>query len=185
MSSLTVLKHTSSLSEKLERTKHTCSVHLSMTHKHWFPVGLVGMNGGEEGQRDELLARGVRLGGRAPVRGERPAPAQDNNEDDPLGLRAMGLVPMMMSDDDDSEDDGDNQDDLDNDEDDQVRPCCTGAVDSVRIQCWCHTQLWPCMNAVLVLTPCFTVALCTRQAYLSCTYFTANWQGLDCNLPHT
>ena len=82
------------------------------------------MNNGEEGLREELLARGAR----APVRGDRPAPAQDNNED-PLGLRAMGLVPMMMSDDDDSDDDGDDQDDLDNDDDDQVWPYRAGTAE--------------------------------------------------------
>ena len=65
------------------------------------------MNGGEEGLEDALLHRHERHGGRAPVRGERPAPMRDADDDgDPLGLRAIGLMPMMMSDDDDSEDDG-------------------------------------------------------------------------------
>lgn len=108
------------------------------------------MNGGDEGLREELLARAARLGGRAPVRGERPAPAQDNNEDDPLGLRAIGLVPMMMSDDDDSEDDDGDQDALENEEDDdQVPPYCTSHCGhSVGV----NTHSWHSRNAVLVTT---------------------------------
>jgi hypothetical protein len=81
------------------------------------------MNGGEEGLEEALPHRHERHGGRAPVRGERPAPMRDADDDgDPLGLRAIGLMPMMMmSDDDDSEDDG-NHEALDEgeDDDDQV-----------------------------------------------------------------
>ncbi|EIE27207.1 PCMT-domain-containing protein [Coccomyxa subellipsoidea C-169] len=74
------------------------------------------MNAGEEALEAALLHRHERPAGRAPVRGERPVPMAGEDDGNPLGLRAIGLMPMMMSDDDDSEDEGD-QEALDEDDD--------------------------------------------------------------------
>ena len=81
------------------------------------------MNAGEEALEAALLHRHERPAGRAPVRGERPVPMAGEDDGNPLGLRAIGLMPMMMSDDDDSEDEGD-QEALDEDDDDGDEVSC-------------------------------------------------------------
>lgn len=105
------------------------------------------MNHHDEGLEDPLLPQPARHGGRAPVHGERPALFHDNDDNDPLGLQAMGLVPMAMSDDDDDSEDeeavDDNEEEEEEEEEVSTTKICACKITSERLNIACTIHWIP------------------------------------------